>query len=202
MDLNPAQQLLRLDGDEWVRVVEAGAVGEVVVGGDGAVWVAADEEPESTEIRRSHLVLRRFDGTWTTYPVPEDIEPGWLKPAPGGVALGIGATFNGTNWTKIEAPPIPSLVDMGIEAMLPPDEEGEYPIDTWEWSDEVIAPNGDLWVTSGYYGALRYDGTAWRHYSTDDGLASDRLTFVAIGPDGSVWLGSADAGLSRILPDS
>ena len=197
MDFDPPQQLLRLEGEEWIRDLDAGAAGEVVIGGDGAVWVSADEDLDSSEIRTRHYVLRRLDGTWTTYPVPEDIEPGWLKPTPSGVALGIGAIFDGTDWIRIEAPPIPSLDAFGIEAI----EEEEGPIDSWEWTDEVIAPNGDLWATSWFYGAVRYDGTTWRHYSTSDGLASDRLTFVAVGPDGSVWLGSSDAGLSRILPD-
>lgn len=113
-----------------------------------------------------------------------------------------GFSRSPNEWTRIEAPPIPSLSDLGIEAIEPPGEEGEGEvIDSWEWTDEVIAPNEDLWATSGYYGAVRYDGKEWRHYSTADGLASDQLTFVAIGPDGSVWLGSEDAGLSRVLPD-
>ena len=117
------------------------------------------------------------------------------------MAVGISATFDGEEWVRTVSPPIPSPADFGIEAIHPPGEPEEPLIDTWEWMDEAIAPNGDLWATSWFYGAVRYDGTTWRHYSTAYGLASDRLTFVAVGPDGSVWLGSEDAGLSRLLPD-
>jgi hypothetical protein len=197
IDREPSQQLLRYDG-EWTTVVEAGAVGEVVVGGDGALWVTADEEPEpDAQVPSRNYVLRRFDGTWTTYRVPDHIEAGTPRPAPNGVALGVGAVFDGTEWTQTGVV-TPSLQDFGIAAIQLPDGDS---IDGWEWTDEVIAPNGDLWLASAFFGALRYNGSTWSHYSTSTGLASNQLTFVAIGPDGSVWLGSDDAGLSRVLPD-
>jgi streptogramin lyase len=198
IDREPFQQLLRYDG-QWAEVVEAGAVGEVVVGGDGALWVTADEEPEpDAALPARDYVLRRFDGSWTTFRVPDDIEAGRPKPAPNGIALGVGAVFDGVEWTQTQATEAPSLSDLAIAAIQLDDGDS---IDGWEWADEVIAPNGDLWLASSFYGALRFDGTIWTHYSTDSGLASNQLTFVTVGSDGSVWLGSHDAGLSRILRD-
>jgi len=191
-----AQKLMRYDG-QWQEVFEAGAVGEIVIGGDGALWVDADEAAEPDAPLRNY-VLRRLDGTWTTYPIPDHIEGGNMTPAPGGVALygdGHVAVFDGIEWRQTM---VPSLRDLGITAILL-DDEG--PIDSLEVTDGAVGPNGDLWMASSFYGALRFNGTDWTHYSMEDGLASDRLTFVAVGPDGSVWFGSSDAGLSRLLPD-
>jgi len=52
-------------------------------------------------------------------------------------------------------------------------------------------PNVEEW------GVYRYDGQSWTHFTTDDGLVDNKICDIAIGPDGDVWVGSFDKGISR-----
>jgi ligand-binding sensor domain-containing protein len=46
-------------------------------------------------------------------------------------------------------------------------------------------------------GAYCYDGVNWKQFTTDDGLVDNKICDIAIGPDGDVWFGSFDKGISR-----
>jgi ligand-binding sensor domain-containing protein len=54
-----------------------------------------------------------------------------------------------------------------------------------------VAADGTVWLATDPGGAVSYDGTTWTSYTTEDGLADDRLWAVATGPNGDVWLGTA-----------
>ena len=53
---------------------------------------------------------------------------------------------------------------------------------------------GRLWA--GGLGLWRYDDGEWRVFTTDDGLASDRVFDIYQLPDGELWIGTAE-GISR-----
>ncbi|NND70992.1 MAG: response regulator, partial [Rhodothermales bacterium] len=57
--------------------------------------------------------------------------------------------------------------------------------------------NGDLWIGTDA-GAVRYSGGSTKTFTTADGLASDFLTSIQIGSDGTVWFGTNDGGVSRL----
>jgi ligand-binding sensor domain-containing protein len=46
-------------------------------------------------------------------------------------------------------------------------------------------------------GVYRYDGGEWTHFTTDDGLADNKVCAIVSGPDDSVWVGTYDKGISR-----
>jgi streptogramin lyase len=46
-------------------------------------------------------------------------------------------------------------------------------------------------------GVYRYDGLNWKQFTTDDGLMDNKICDIAIGPDGDVWFGLYDQGISR-----
>jgi len=46
-------------------------------------------------------------------------------------------------------------------------------------------------------GVYRYDGHTWVQFTTVDGLVSDKICDIAIGPDDDIWFGSFDQGISR-----
>ena len=64
-------------------------------------------------------------------------------------------------------------------------------------------PAGYMWIaTDG--GLQRYDGYRFVSYSHNprvpSSLAENLVTSIAIAPDGSLWAGTQDAGLDRLLP--
>jgi ligand-binding sensor domain-containing protein len=46
-------------------------------------------------------------------------------------------------------------------------------------------------------GVYSFDGKKWKHYTVADGLVDNKICTIAVSPDGSVWFGSFDKGLSR-----
>ncbi len=56
--------------------------------------------------------------------------------------------------------------------------------------------SGTVWIgTMG--GIVRYDGTRWTEFTETNGAPGRWVSAIASGPDGSVWFGSRDGGLSR-----
>jgi ligand-binding sensor domain-containing protein len=47
------------------------------------------------------------------------------------------------------------------------------------------------------FGVYSFDGKKWRNFTTKDGLVDNKICTIAVSPDGSVWFGSFDKGLSR-----
>ncbi len=95
---------------------------------------------------------------------------------------------------------MPSLTDLGIVPSARDGEDQRDVVDTWEFVAVAVAADGNVWLASNFHGALFYSDGRWVRYTTEDGLTSNNLTFVEVGPDGSVWFGSSDAGLTRLLP--
>lgn len=62
---------------------------------------------------------------------------------------------------------------------------------------------GYMWIATDS-GLQRYDGYRFVDYNHDsrvpDSLAENVLTSLAFGPDGSLWVGTQDAGLDRLAP--
>jgi signal transduction histidine kinase/CheY-like chemotaxis protein/streptogramin lyase len=56
----------------------------------------------------------------------------------------------------------------------------------------LIGRDGAVWV-AGDRGLRRYAGDRWRHFTTQDGLAYDKIAQVIEDPDGSLWVGYRDA---------
>lgn len=80
--------------------------------------------------------------------------------------------FDGTNWTTINTTTDPDLVDIVVLALL-------------------IDDMGNIWAGTDF-GVSKYDGTTWTTYTEADGLADDRIKFIAQGPDGRIWFGNSD----------
>ena len=49
-------------------------------------------------------------------------------------------------------------------------------------------------------GLTRYDGTSWITFTEADGLASDYIESIAVGPDGNLWVtfGIWSIGVDRV----
>jgi ligand-binding sensor domain-containing protein len=62
-----------------------------------------------------------------------------------------------------------------------------------------VHPDGTVWVISSLYGAFAYDGSDWVQYGIEEGLPDLKSSFVAVAPDGSVYIGTR-LGVTRITP--
>jgi hypothetical protein len=70
--------------------------------------------------------------------------------------------------------------------------------------DLDIAPNGDIWVSAGYGGFSRWDGTAWQPFDRGEieGLPEARVDVIAVGDDGTVWAGFDESGIAAFDDES
>jgi ligand-binding sensor domain-containing protein len=59
-----------------------------------------------------------------------------------------------------------------------------------------IDPEGNAWVGTWGGGVARFDGKAWRNYTTADGLAGNIVFSIARDDRGAFWFGT-DKGVSR-----
>ncbi len=174
-------------------------VGDLVVGPDGAVWVAAED-----------IALVRVDADGaTTHPLPEDLLEGvaWMR--------SIAVDRFGTVWASVGQSGVLAFDGdwrhYGVVDGLPSSMMGNI----------AVAPDGTVWVGGdGLYGdpggdvpaagIARFDGSSWTTFTTADGLLGNDGD-VVIGPNGAIWVihtslpddaakaldGSPPSGLSR-----
>lgn len=60
----------------------------------------------------------------------------------------------------------------------------------------LAARDGGIWAGTWGGGAARFDGKAWRNYTTRDGLAGNIVYAAIQAPDGALWFGT-NKGVSR-----
>jgi hypothetical protein len=189
--------LSSFDGIAWVDEPDAGAVSDLAVDHDGTLWVVTDTEPGD---QSTSAVRELIAGIWVLHEPLEDISMMDLIAAPDGIALfndDAVIRFDGAEWTLVA---VPSLSDLGVVPTAIDEDEPLDVVDTLGATDAAVSATGDLWIASWAYGALRYRDGIWVRFTSEDGLASNHLTSVEVGSDGSVWFGSDDAGLTRLLP--
>jgi ligand-binding sensor domain-containing protein len=56
---------------------------------------------------------------------------------------------------------------------------------------------GDRQFNSEDWGVYRLENNVWTHFTTEDGLADNMTCAITVGPDGDVWVGTADKGISH-----
>lgn len=61
--------------------------------------------------------------------------------------------------------------------------------------------DGIVWCGTWGGGLARFDGTAWRNYTTADGLPANHIFMLYIDPQGQLWIGTSK-GLARFNKDS
>ena len=174
-------------GDDVVDADLLTPVGDMAVGPDGAVWIAAGG-PDA--------LIRVDTGGATTYQLPDaaGLETPW--------AWSIAVDGAGTVWASTGESGLlafdGSWRHVGVDEGLPSDIVGNV----------AVAADGSVWVGGyGLYGEpgpgvpaggiARYDGTTWTTFTTADGLLSDSGE-VATGPGSAIWVIHED----RALPEN
>ncbi len=66
------------------------------------------------------------------------------------------------------------------------------------YSRALVGRDGQIWVGNGD-GLARFLAGQWTRFSQKDGLASDKVAYLAQTPDGSLWIGyKSDNGVTRM----
>ena len=165
------------------------SVYSIAVAPDGALWFGTGKG------------VSRFDGeTWTTHTASDGLA--------GNDVLSIGVAPDGALWFG---------TGKGVSRFdgetLRAEPQGEawttYTTDDGLGNDKVasiaVTSDGALWFGTYGGGVSRFDGEtlraepqgeAWITYTTDDGLAGNDVTSIAVTPDGALWFGTWQ-GISR-----
>ena len=82
--------------------------------------------------------------------------------------------------------------------------------EAWRWTefnlpgrvrDVFEDREGNMWFATNV-GAVRYDGTHYRTFTTEDGLGANRIRTITQTPDGALWFGTLGGRITRMLADS
>jgi ligand-binding sensor domain-containing protein len=174
------QGLFDWDGESYTNLIPQGfEVDEVTEDSLGRLWAATDYG--STVFRLTGADREEYTSANSPLPpgeistvIPDLTEPGsvWIA-----TAFGLART-DGDSWT------VHPRTELGLDQ----DSLG------WHISCAAIAADGTLWVGSGR--GLYHFNPATREYTRytreTTSLPSDNITHLAIGPDGSVWVGTFD----------
>lgn len=164
--------------------MEDGLIGNAVVSviedEDGILWFG------------THSGLSKYDGTSFTNYTEEDglchyrvsnllIDSKgifWIGTW-GGVCL-----FDGKEFTNF---PIPN-----------PEIETPFNELTKDWITEIMEDSkGNIWISRDGYGACKYDGNTFEHFTKNEGLPSNNAQSIEEANDGSIWFGTRVAEKDR-----
>lgn len=170
--------IAKFDGESLrYFTMEDGLIGNAVVSvtedEDGILWFG------------THSGLSKYEGTsFTNYTEEDglchhrvsnlliDSKGNFWIGTWGGVCL-----FNGKEFTDF---PIPN-----------PDIETPFNEYTKDWITEIMEDSkGNIWFSRDGYGACKYDGNTFKHFTKNKGLLSNNLQSIEEANDGSIWFGT------------
>jgi len=123
----------------------------------------------------------------------------WFGTASAGFNSGGISNFYGGAWTKIEVRPAgdnnfrKNITAIAIDKQTIWIAEEHQPLPTT--SEQFPLP---LFFGSWEGGGVsKFDGKTWTHYTTSDGLVSNRVLSIAIDKEGNKWFGT-DMGVTKL----
>jgi signal transduction histidine kinase/DNA-binding response OmpR family regulator/ligand-binding sensor domain-containing protein len=168
-----------LEGETWIKQLHPALSWgidprSVFQSNDGSLWFGASVDRQETA---GHLsgVLQAFN--------PDDHEIRWKHHTQqDGItqhnAYGIGQSPDGFIW-------------LGGTNLLRFDSNRWRQIPDNEYFNDfvdIVYSRQNLWVGSRYYGLFSFDGTKWKHFTTNDGLPSNTIISVFEESQESVWV--------------
>lgn len=105
----------------------------------------------------------------------------------------------------IERPMTPALAWLALVSLAPTvmcasdsrDEPEASPVQIAKYPSTPLEDrNGNLWFSTAFEGAIRFDGTEFTTFSTEDGLPSNTVRDILEDDDGTLWITTA-GGLVR-----
>ncbi len=177
--LDPSWTLSQYIRQGWgsEKGFDGGPVYAITQGADGYLWIAAEKG------------LVRFDGL--TFRLFEP--PGHTSSA-GAAVLGVVAAPDGSLWARLRGPALVRYRNGAFEDLL----------DTLALPDNVVTAllrsnDGALLVSSLGYGVMAYRAGQRTTLVTRDAMPGSAFPIsMAQSKDGTVWLGTRDAGVVRV----
>ncbi|HEX9934029.1 MAG TPA: two-component regulator propeller domain-containing protein, partial [bacterium] len=188
--MDPSGAALALfDGNRWwmapeSRLKGADAVQSVFELQDGSFWVGFRSASPNRSMRAGGAARfipkygSKIPGTWVctaASDAPFSITS--IGQSKGG-ALWFGGErlyrMNGSSWHLVENPPI------AADAIL----------------DMYTSPDSILYIATRTNGLLVYNGSSWKQFTRQDGLADNKITAILQTRSGSMWAGT-EKGISR-----
>lgn len=139
---------------------------------EGHIWIG------------SHDGATRFDGkTFTAYKTPEGLHgPGCVLRVDRNGTLWAGTNhgafrFDGTRFQPFQIP-------------TPAIKESSYKWEAGKVWTIIEDSQGNIWFGRDGFGASRYDGRSFTHFTKEDGLCSNNVASIVEDPQGRFWFGS------------
>lgn len=97
-------------------------------------------------------------------------------------------TFNGTEFEQFTIP-YPK-----VDTKINPD--------TKDWITSILEDSkGNIWIGRSGYGACKFDGDSFTHFTTKDGLNSNSVQSIAEDKEGNIWIGTRVAEKDNADPE-
>lgn len=175
--VHDGKQLMQFGKDQGLA---GGQVTGILEARDGKIWIATDEG------------ISRFDGSTFRNYREEDglaVSRAWC----------ILQDRDGVLWAGTSGGLYHLEMDRFVELPLPKMkiESGGSPISSGAIRCLMEDSLGRLWIGTDEMGVLIYDGRAFTHLSTLDGLGDNSITSIVPDHEGHFWLGSMFGGVTR-----
>jgi PAS domain S-box-containing protein len=205
----------RFDGKQWARSIHEDFSWGVdwraaFESSDGSVWFGAAVDSSGPKNHRDGLLQFR-DGHWIAHHQPGRSPPGAtetnpaviLPPTPRpeshGKFIFLGESRDGKIWAGRSV----LVANDGRRWTLAANESiGNTPVSVAAGihigliESMFTSKEGDLWIGSRWYGAVRYDGHTWSQFQGKDSLVANSVRCLTQTSDGSIWA-ATDRGVSR-----
>lgn len=187
----------KFDGAEWTEASD-GELYRITASPDGSIWAIPDG-PEPYVITFNDPI-HYIHGEWERIIQDTDYVFTALDVSANGDvwAAGDDVVFHISGSTiSIVTPPWKGSVGNNSVVVIEANPDGRI----WSGFSYNVARSGSRCSSRDGFddklGVYVYDGKKWTHYTTADGLADENVCAIKTGPDGSIWVGTYDRGLSH-----
>ena len=188
-------KLGEFDGHSWTPISD-GNFYRIATAPDNSLWVL------TTWVGQPYYwtYTLRYDGKkWQNITLQQEVISA-ITVAPNGVvwvATDSGVfKFDGASWEKLIPPWIKDQEGTRVTSIAAsPTGDIWFGLSFNSLDEEDKC--GYRWIDSKELGVFLYKEKEWEHFTTEDGLVDDKICAIAVGPNGDVWFGSYDNGVSR-----